>query len=235
MRTFSPLKKLASALPSTRLSPASKHSSSSCVKPGWTQGRRTCPPCPATSARNNAPWPHNSASVIAGKPAHPMGSSASPTKLKLGTKNAILRPSEEQYSYFSADLAVKQNNILIASIDPSGPQQSRGRHVRPGSDPFRSRRELDLAQGDGFPCAILAHRGLDRRRTRLPGHHGGALDLPMEGHRPAQCRAELPLDHRRADRAAYTQLEQGARLDRQRRERQGTAEYCDSLPRPAGR
>src|SRR3954467_1414673 len=232
MRALSPLKKLASAHPSRRLSPASKYSLSSCVKPGWTQGRRTCLPCPATSARNNAPWPHNSASMIGGRSAYPMGSSASPTKLKLGTKKAILRLSEEQSSYFSADLAVKQNNILIALIDPSGPQRSRGRHVRSGSDPSRARRG---SRGIPIRDTVLAHRGLDRRRTRLPGHHGGALDLPMEGHGPAQCRAELPLDHRRADRTAYTQLEQGARLDRARRRSEGAGQHRHAEPIPEGR
>src|SRR6185503_19074641 len=114
MRTSSPLKKLASALRSKRLSPASKRAPSLSAKPGWTQGRRARPPCPATSARKNARWLRNRASTTEGKSAHPTGSSASPTKLKLGTKKAILQPLGEQSSYFSADLAVKQNNILIA-------------------------------------------------------------------------------------------------------------------------
>src|ERR1043165_2377902 len=133
MHTFSRLKQVASALQSKRLSRASKSAPSSCPKPGWTQGGHTRPPCPAMSARKNAPWLHNSASTIAGKAAHLTGGSASPANLKLGTKKPILGTSEEQLSYFSADLAVRQNNILIAHAGLSGPQQSRGRHVRSGS------------------------------------------------------------------------------------------------------
>src|ERR1041384_7256564 len=210
MHTFSRLKEVASALQSKRLSPASKSAPSSCAKPGWTQGGHTRPPCPAMSARKNAPWLHNSASTIAGKAAHLTGGSASPIKPELGTKKPTLRPSEEQFSYFSADLAVRQNNILVAPVGPSGLQQSRGRHVRSGSDPSRARRG---SRGIALRDTILAYRGLDRRRARFPGHHRGAADLPVEDHGPAQCAAGLALDHQRPDRTADAELEQGARSD----------------------
>src|SRR5690349_4137504 len=103
MRTSSPLKRLASSLQSKRLSSASKSAPSLCAKPGWTKGRHKRPPCPAMSARKNAPWLHDSASTIAGKATYLTGGSASPTKLKLGTKKPILGPSQEQHSYFSGD------------------------------------------------------------------------------------------------------------------------------------
>src|SRR5262245_33739230 len=135
MRTSLPPKQRLSAHPSKRLSPGSKRAPSLSAKPGWTQGRRARPPCPATSARNNAPWLHDPASMTPGKSAYPLGSPASPIKLKLGTKRAIRQGPEEQFSYFPADLAVKQNDILIAPIGPSRPQPLRGRHVRPGTDP----------------------------------------------------------------------------------------------------
>src|ERR1044072_1076178 len=99
MHMLSPLKTRASALQSHRLSPASKSAPSLCAKPGWTKGRHTRPPCPAMSARKNAPWLHDSAPTIAGKAAHLTGSLASPAKLKLGMKEPHLGASEEQISY----------------------------------------------------------------------------------------------------------------------------------------
>ena len=222
MRTSSPLKKLARALPSKRLSSASKRAPSLSAKPGSTQGRRARPPCPATSARKNAPWLHNRASMTAGKSAHPIGSPASPAKPKLGTKIAAFQPLEEQSSYFSADIAVKENNILIALIGPSGPQQSRGRHVRPGSDPSRRRR---------------GSRGIARRHAYWRTEDWIAVVLGFLvitavlltfQWKVADLRSvvpTLPLDHERADRTAHAELEQGARPDRARRRGEGTGEY----------
>src|SRR5437879_4635189 len=127
MRAFSPSEKLGSALRSKPLSPASKHRSSWSVKPGSTQGWRARTPCRETSAGNNAPWLDNSAFLTVGKPACSMGSRASPTVLKLGTKPVISRGSEKQSSYFSASIAILEK---IISLGPTGPSYRSTDHER---------------------------------------------------------------------------------------------------------
>src|SRR4029077_3003605 len=116
MRTLSPWKRTGSSLRSRRLSPPSKHSIVVVGKPGSRQGWRASPPSQQASARQNAPWLYNSASVRAAKPAYSMGRSASAVSQRFGTRPAKSGQFAEQSSFLSPPIA------LTERIISSGPE-----------------------------------------------------------------------------------------------------------------
>src|SRR6185436_1771715 len=157
MRTFSPSKKAGSSLPSIYLSPPSKHSIVVVCKPGSTQGSRARPPSRETSARKNAPWLYNSASLIAEEPAHLAGRSASAISQSFGTHSVQGGQIGEQFSYFCAAIAPRKKIIS------SGPEAL-----------TRSTDYVDnnkLAEGAPFLARQLGgHRRRPVHRPRRRGH-----------------------------------------------------------------
>src|SRR4051812_24156962 len=111
MRRVSPSETLESALQSRRLSLPSKHWITVIRKTWLDRGRRTCSPCPETSARESATWRYDSAFGAARTSAHRLGSGASAVSQSLGISQALFGHTEKQFSYFPGCIALGKKII----------------------------------------------------------------------------------------------------------------------------
>src|SRR4051794_3865308 len=106
MRRVSLSETLESALLSRRLSLPSKHCITVIRRTWLDRGRRTCSPCPETSATESATWRYNSAFGAARTSAHQLGSGASAVSQSLGIQAVFFGHIEKQSSYFMPSIAI---------------------------------------------------------------------------------------------------------------------------------
>src|SRR5256885_3396418 len=111
MRRVSLSETLESALQSRRLSLPSKHWVTVIRKTWLDRGRRTCSPCPETSARESATWRYHSAFGAAWTCAHQLGSGASADSQSLGIQQVFFGQTEKQSSYFQPSIALPKKII----------------------------------------------------------------------------------------------------------------------------